>query len=80
MAEVRLVAGYRWDPDARDIGSAVISLRDGHKDLIWMHDLDEPADGSVVTTFPTVPSTEPRRPEIGLVADDAQPGEAQGER
>jgi hypothetical protein len=70
MEQVRLIAGYRWLPEERQLGAAVISLRDGKDDLVWMHDLDEPPSASVMTTVPIVPSGGPRRPEISLRSDE----------
>jgi len=70
LEEVRLIAGYRWLAEERQLGAAVISLRDGKDRLVWMHDLDEPREGSVTTTIPILPPSQPRRPEIGLAADD----------
>lgn len=79
LDEVRLIAGYRWSADERDLGAAVISLRDGLNHVVWMHDLDEPREGSVTTTIPILPSSQPRRPEIGLADEDAGEG-SQGEQ
>lgn len=39
MVEVRLVAGYEWVKESRDIGDAVISLRDGRENIIWKEPL-----------------------------------------
>lgn len=69
LEEVRLIAGYRWDAELREIGAAVISLRDGSDHLVWMHELDEPADGAVVSTMPILPPTGPHPPEIWLTSD-----------
>lgn len=70
LEEVRLIAGYRWDPELRELGAAVISLRDGHDHVIWMHELDEPAGGAGATTTPILPPKEPRAPEIETPSDD----------
>jgi hypothetical protein len=70
LEEVRLIAGYRWDAELREVGAAVISLRNGSDHLVWMHELDEPADGAVASTMPILPSTEPHTPEIRLTSDD----------
>lgn len=74
LEEIRLIAGYRWNPDERAIGGAVISLRHSKDDLAWMHDLDEPPAGSVVTTVPIVPASGPGRPTIGLASDERASG------
>ena len=70
LEEVRLIAGYRWDPELREIGAAVLSLRDGKDNIAWMHELDEPAGGAGAGATPINPSTAPRAPEIGMAADD----------
>lgn len=71
LEEVRLIAGYRWDADLREIGAAVISLRDGSDHPVWMHELDDSADDAVVSTIPILPPTESHPPPaIGLTSDD----------
>jgi hypothetical protein len=77
LDEVRLIAGYRWDADSRDLGAAVISLRDGMEKVVWIHDLDEPATGSVSTVVPILPPSEPRPPQIEIQSDERGEG-AQG--
>jgi hypothetical protein len=42
LEQVRLIAGYRWLDEERQLGAAVISLRDGKDELVWMQDLNEP--------------------------------------
>lgn len=42
LEEVRLVAGYTWEPEAREVGAPVLSLRDGVGNVIWVHELPEP--------------------------------------
>lgn len=69
LEEIRLIAGYRWDPELREVGAAVISLRDGHDRVIWMHELDEPAGGAVAMTTPILPTTGPRPPQIAMGSD-----------
>ncbi|MCW2768436.1 MAG: hypothetical protein JWO11_4395 [Nocardioides sp.] len=63
LEEVRLVAGYRWDAELRRIGPPVISLHDG-ADVIWVHELDEPADPQIVSAVPIVPAGGPTPPQI----------------
>lgn len=41
---VHLIAGYTWLREVRDLGPAVISLRDGN-DIIWQRDLSPLAEG-----------------------------------
>lgn len=61
MEETRLIAGYEWEKDLRDIGVAVISLRDGDDNVIWSEPLS-PVDagrdaGTVVTPEQPGPTT-----------------------
>lgn len=37
---MRIFAGYRWDPELREVGAAVISLRDGADHLVCTHPRD----------------------------------------
>ncbi|MGH3616012.1 MAG: hypothetical protein ACRDRK_26155 [Pseudonocardia sp.] len=69
LDEVRLIAGYGWDPELREVGAAVISLRDGHDKVIWKHELDEPTGGVTATTTPILPPTGPRPPRIERAGD-----------
>lgn len=71
LHEVRLVAGFRWQPENRTLGNAVISLRDGYRNVIWMHDLDEPDARHLDTVTPILPTHGPRAPAIGLLGDAA---------
>jgi hypothetical protein len=62
LEEVRVAVGYRWDPDARQVGAPVLSLRDGTDNVIWAIELSEPAAGEKVTWTPI----EPTLPTIDL--------------
>jgi hypothetical protein len=71
LDEVHLIAGYRWDPELRDIGAAVISMRDSQDNILWLRELDEPAEGRGATTTPILPPTMgPPAPQIGSASDD----------
>ncbi|MCW2541551.1 MAG: hypothetical protein JWN95_3276 [Frankiales bacterium] len=78
LDEVRLIAGYRWDAELRELGPAVISLRSGPDKIVWTEILDEPVDGTVVSAVPIVPAGGPRAPEIRLVSDDESRGRDEG--
>ncbi len=65
MEEVRLGFGYRWDPEEREIGSTVVSLRDGlHSDAIWAVEIAAASgeSGTAITWTPVDPSL----PQIDL--------------
>lgn len=74
LEEVRLVAGYRWDPELREIGAPVISLRDGYTNIIWTHELDEPADPGIVSVTPILPTMSPQLPVVEFESDDGAEG------
>lgn len=63
MEETRLIAGYEWNKDLRDIGKPLISLRDGKENVIWKVDLpmadDDYGEGE---TGPTAPVVTPEAP------------------
>ncbi len=50
--EVRLAAGYRWDPELREINEAVISLRDGMDHVVWAVALILEPDSNAVQIRP----------------------------
>jgi hypothetical protein len=72
LEEVRVAVGYRWDPEAREIGAPRLSLRDGKDNVIWAVELDEPAEGVSVTWTPI----EPTLPSIdfGELGDETESG------
>lgn len=56
IQEVRLIGGYRWDPEAREIGTAVLSARDGKQKILWVVELAEAtADDGVAHFQPQAP-------------------------
>jgi hypothetical protein len=57
MGEVRLAAGYLWNPETRSIGDAVISMRDGVDNIVWSVVIGvEPGIGAVaIRPMPTGP-------------------------
>ncbi|MER5196441.1 hypothetical protein ACWD3J_22945 [Streptomyces sp. NPDC002755] len=79
LEEVRLIAGYEWDADARSMGDAVLSLRDGEEDVIWLITLPEADTGMAgVPARPIRPTEpEPALPIIDLPATGS--GDTKGE-
>jgi len=79
MEEVRLIAGYEWDPDGRSMRDAVMSLRDGQENVIWIEHLPNPDTGSATIVRQVVPSAP--KPTIHLPVDLAvdDSGEARSE-
>jgi len=69
---VRLVAGYRWNAEAREIGESVISLRDGMDNVVWTRRLPEPT-ADAPARLPQRPEP-PSLPVLELVFDDIDAG------
>ena len=74
MEQVHLIAGYCWTRDMRDIGEAVLSLRDGRDNIVWLIELNSRAAAAsmvarpAVTPTPIIPTVEiPRAPMIEIV-------------
>jgi len=76
MEETRLIAGYEWIKEERNIGDAVISLRDGKDNIIWCERLpfpgfaEEGGEGTAPVVTPETPS--PVAPVIGLAENIGQ--------
>ena len=54
MTNVNVVVGYIWMRESREIGSPVVSLRDGVDNVLWMHELPEPPAQPAIM-IPSVP-------------------------
>ena len=39
MEQLRLILGYVWDEDSGEMGPAVLSMRHGLKNVLWVHEL-----------------------------------------
>jgi hypothetical protein len=80
MEETRLIAGYEWDKELREIGNAIMSLRDGKDNIIWAATLPEVDDGAAEgdAGAPVITPTQPSpiapvveiSPEIGKERGD----------
>jgi hypothetical protein len=63
LEEVHLIGGYHWDKGLRDITAAVLSLRDGLKNQIWLIELPLQGEkGSGPSGLPALPG--PKSPTI----------------
>ena len=73
LAEVPLIAGYQWNSTTHEIDPAVLSLRDGSDNVLWMIELPEPADDVSVE-----PITTPKAPEWPTIEfPNPRPGETE---
>ncbi|MEU4724050.1 hypothetical protein AB0G06_30920 [Nonomuraea dietziae] len=80
LEEIRLIAGYTWDKETREMGQPVLSLRDGKDEIVWLIELPDAGTGyggATVTPMPVAP--EPSAPTIELGDEDAARGNETGE-
>ncbi len=71
--KVHLIAGYQWDSETYEIGHAVLSLRDGLDNMVWIAEFPDSAPSS--TSFPTGEPSNPGSPTIEIqkpVTEDAE--------
>ena len=72
IQEVRLIGGYRWDPETREIGTAVLSARDGKSNVLWVVELAEAAadDTGVVHFQPQ--NVDPNLPALPQIVESVE--------
>lgn len=39
MEQLRLICGYVWDEDSGEMGPAVLSMRHGIENVLWVHEM-----------------------------------------
>lgn len=66
LEEIRLITGYLWESDLRQVGVPVLSLRDGRNKIVWMEELPitGAAGGTGTIDLTPPPSTGPVAPVI----------------
>lgn len=50
MEQLRLIFGYVWDEDSDEMGAAVLSMRHGIKNVLWVHEM--PNTSELATKLP----------------------------
>lgn len=69
LEEIKLIVGYEWADELREVGQAVVSLRDS-TGVKWCEPLDDPSSGEGGgNVAPVVPHTSPPSPVITHGAD-----------
>ncbi len=58
LEQVSLIAGYVWFGDSAEIGPAVLSMRDGQDNVLWVHELPEADTAGAQPTVTTLPPLE----------------------
>ena len=71
---VTLAAGYVWDPELREMGDAVLSLRDRRPNLIWQQSISSELTPPIAIEAAT--GGGPARPVIELAGDRTSEEEA----
>ena len=72
MEQLRLICGYMWNEDSGEIGPAVLSMRHGIKNVLWVHELSS-TEGSATP----LPDREGPTPSIVRSRLDGMVEEAQ---
>jgi hypothetical protein len=72
MEEIRLICGYTWVAETREMGQPVLSLRDGKDEIVWLIELPDVGTGygdagAPVTPIPPTPTPTP--PQIELASE-----------
>lgn len=72
---VKLIAGYNWNKDSRDMGVACLSLRDGKDNVVWHEDIPTALGGQTggAVVRPVAPQPTPPR----IDATPLRPGETE---
>lgn len=77
LEEIRLSAGYSWDPDTRQIVAPVLSLRDGHDNLVWFEELPSSGGSTGVVTITPPSQPGPSTPTIEVASDSSDESNGQ---
>lgn len=75
--EVRLLVGYAWDSETRNVGAGLLSLRVDRDKIIWQIELPPSrSEGTVGQGSTSLPPTQPQAPaiEIGEGHEEQNPG------
>lgn len=72
MEHIRLILGYLWDNDSDEVGAAVLSMRDGIDNVLWVHELDDTPDSAVALPRRTQPAPAVVRSRLGAMTEEAQ--------
>ena len=72
MEQLRLIFGYVWDEDSDEMGAAVLSIRHGIKNVLWVHEM--PNTGEPATKLPGRESPPPSvvRSRVSDMVEEAQ--------
>jgi len=78
LGVVSLIVGYEWVREARQMGTAVLSLRTSADDIVWVVELPDVGElgGGGEVVRPTVPG--PKPPTVTMPGDAAQPDKTEG--
>ena len=72
LEQLRLVAGYQWDADCGEMGPAVLSMRHGIRDVLWVHELPVGEEGSLQLPRRVSPAVTVVRSRLAGMGDEQQ--------
>lgn len=75
MERIKLIVGYVWDPDLREVGPAVISLRSDRDEIKWIEELPDGGAAGATPAVPLPPRIEPPTPSIDVPSEDDETGD-----
>ena len=72
MEQLRLIFGYVWDADSDEMGAAVLSMRHGIENVLWVHEV--PSTRALATKLPGRESPPPSvvRSRLSAMVEEAQ--------
>ncbi|WP_143021357.1 hypothetical protein [Prauserella marina] len=77
--EVRLLVGYAWDRETRNVGAGLLSLRADREKIIWQIELPPSQSGGIAPPVGTpLPPTQPQAPEIQVGEGDEEQNSGAG--
>ena len=72
MEQLRLICGYVWDVDSGQMGPAVLSMRHGVKNVLWIHELSSPEGMATPLPGPDEPIPSVVRWRLDDMIEEAQ--------
>ena len=72
MEQLRLIFGYVWDQDSGAMGPAVLSMRHGVKNVLWVHELPSSRAGAAPLPNREGPAPSVVRSRLGDMVEAAQ--------
>ncbi len=72
MEQLRLIVGYEWDADRGEMGPAVLSMRHGIENVLWVHELTSAHLSAPQLPRRVAPAAAVVRSRLAGMGDDVQ--------